>query len=195
MCIATAALCAFASLGRAQSGPPQATPTLGQDLGRYEREALEEALAIRKLQIDPSPEGKSLGKIHVVNLEVFSTHDGLFQLANVFHTTTKEDIIEREGAPSARHAVALGQGDRDAQKPARSGVHDGGRHGSGSIQRARDRRSSGRDSGCMEPSVQLQLPSFKTACFPLCAFRSRRTTCSAGARRPRSHSTWTLASF
>lgn len=65
-------------------------------LGGYEREALDQALAARGLELDPSPEGKVVGQIHVVNLEVFGPRAGLLQLLNIFHRTTRENIIRRE---------------------------------------------------------------------------------------------------
>jgi hypothetical protein len=65
-------------------------------LGVLERQAVEDALATRGLVIDPLPEGKRIGTIHVVNHEVFSSRDGYFALLNIFHRTTREPIIRRE---------------------------------------------------------------------------------------------------
>jgi hypothetical protein len=65
-------------------------------LGVLERQAAEDALAARGLRVDPAPEGKRVGTIHVVNHEVFSPRDGYFQLLNVFHRSTREQIIRRE---------------------------------------------------------------------------------------------------
>jgi hypothetical protein len=66
------------------------------DLGRLEREALEDALRARGLVVDPAPEGKTIGQVHVVNHEVFSARDWYFQLLNMFHRTTREPLIRRE---------------------------------------------------------------------------------------------------
>jgi len=48
---------------------------VAEDLGRLEREALEDALRARGLVVDPAPEGKTIGQIQVVNQEVFSERD------------------------------------------------------------------------------------------------------------------------
>src|SRR6185295_11422830 len=64
----------------------QAARTL-DSLGTLERQAVDDALAERGLTIDPAPEGKTVGTIHVFNHEVFSRRDGYFQLLNVFHVT------------------------------------------------------------------------------------------------------------
>lgn len=67
------------------------------ELGGLEREAVETALARRGLRVDPSPEGKTVRAIHVVNLEVFSEQDFRpLRWLNVFHVTTRERVIERE---------------------------------------------------------------------------------------------------
>jgi hypothetical protein len=65
-------------------------------LGRLEQESVDEALAARQLAIDPRPQGKTVGAIHVVNQEVFSQRDWWFQWFNVFHRTTRENVIRRE---------------------------------------------------------------------------------------------------
>src|ERR1017187_4244752 len=65
-------------------------------LGRLERESVEDALALLGLTIDPSPDGKVIGHVYVVNQDVFSRRDWHFQLLNVFHRTTRPDIIGRE---------------------------------------------------------------------------------------------------
>jgi hypothetical protein len=67
-----------------------------QALGTLEREAADEALAARGLQVDPAPEGKTIGAIHVVNHEVFSKRDSILQLANYLHRTTRDWVIRRE---------------------------------------------------------------------------------------------------
>jgi hypothetical protein len=66
------------------------------ELGRLEREAVEEALAARRLTVDPAPQGKTIGQIQIVNLPVFSGRDWLFQYFNFLHVTTREVTIRRE---------------------------------------------------------------------------------------------------
>jgi outer membrane protein assembly factor BamA len=73
-----------------------AAPEPVPSLGRLERESVEEALALLGLTIDVSPEGKVIGHVYVVNQEVFSRHDWRLQFFNVFHRTTRPDIIQRE---------------------------------------------------------------------------------------------------
>lgn len=65
-------------------------------LGSYEQQALDRALAMRALELEPAPEGKILRTIHVVNQDVFAENEGLLTLANALHRTTREDVIERE---------------------------------------------------------------------------------------------------
>ena len=67
-----------------------------QALGCLERESLEETLTQLGLTIDPRPEGKVLGRVHVVNQDVFSKRDWRLQFLNIFHRTTRPDVVERE---------------------------------------------------------------------------------------------------
>lgn len=67
-----------------------------QALGTLERQALDDALEARGLAIDPAPDGKTIGQIHVFNHEVFSWRDSYFQLLNLFHRTTRESLVARE---------------------------------------------------------------------------------------------------
>jgi len=68
-----------------------------EELGTLERGAVDTALALRRLVLDPAPEGKTVGFIQVVNLEVFQPSDGrLLEWFNHFHRTTREDHIRRE---------------------------------------------------------------------------------------------------
>jgi hypothetical protein len=66
-------------------------------LGKLERLEVDAVLAERKLGVDRAPQGKRIRDITVVNREVFSRDDGgLLRFFNVFHTTTKPDLIRRE---------------------------------------------------------------------------------------------------
>ncbi len=62
----------------------------------YEEHALQLALKLRNLRVDPKPAGKRVRKLHVVTLPVFLKRDRWLQFFNVFHWKTKEYIIERE---------------------------------------------------------------------------------------------------
>ena len=67
------------------------------DLGTLERSAVDVALAERAWVLDRSPEGKTVGFIHVANLDVFRPQDGrLLGWFNHFHRTTREGHIRRE---------------------------------------------------------------------------------------------------
>ena len=79
-------------------------------LGPLENGAVDQALAERELTIDPAPDGKVVGTIHVVNLDVFQSSDGaLLQWFNHFHRTTREHHIRRESLllPGMAYAGAL----------------------------------------------------------------------------------------
>jgi len=65
-------------------------------LGRLEQESFDDALAQLGLTVDAAPAGKTIGKIHVVNQEVFSRRDWWFQWFNHFHRTTRDYMLERE---------------------------------------------------------------------------------------------------
>jgi outer membrane protein assembly factor BamA len=65
-------------------------------LGKIERESVDDALASLGARIDPAPEGKTIGRIVVINQDVFSKRDWYFQLLNFFHWTTRGYILERE---------------------------------------------------------------------------------------------------
>jgi hypothetical protein len=78
----------------ALAGTARAAEVAG--LGSLERQAVEEALAARGLAVDPVPQGKVIGQIHVMNLPVFSGRDWMFQWFNFLHWTTREGTIRRE---------------------------------------------------------------------------------------------------
>lgn len=98
------------------------------ELGRLEREAAEEALAARGLTVDPAPDGKVIGAVHVVTLEVFSRRDPLaarLAWANMFHRTTREYVLRREALfrPGDRYDPALvEETTRNLQNPALTSV-------------------------------------------------------------------------
>ena len=78
---------------------PAAADTVGDTprrLGRLEQESVDDAMASLGVHVDPAPQGKTIGKIHVVNQDVFSKRDWYFQLFNIFHWTTRSYILERE---------------------------------------------------------------------------------------------------
>jgi hypothetical protein len=91
---ALAAALALVLVGTGASWPARAASY--DDLGSLERQAVDEALADRSLQIDPAPAGKRIGTVHVVNHEVFSGRDWYLQFFNLFHRTTREWVIRRE---------------------------------------------------------------------------------------------------
>jgi hypothetical protein len=85
----------------AVDAPPPPAPSVllapgPKPLGRLEQESFDDARGSLGLQIDPNPEGKTIGKIYVVNEEVFSRRDWWFQFFNHFHRTTRPKILQRE---------------------------------------------------------------------------------------------------
>jgi len=92
------ALCVAAMVCHA--GAPAAAAEPAGDplraLGRIERESVDDAMAGLGVFIDPAPQGKTVGKVFVVNQAVFSKRDWYFQLLNIFHWTTRTHILERE---------------------------------------------------------------------------------------------------
>ena len=65
-------------------------------LGRLEQESVDDAMMNLGLLLDPAPQGKTIGRIHVVNQEVFSRRDWWFQWFNHFHRTTRPEMLRRD---------------------------------------------------------------------------------------------------
>jgi len=84
----------MAALGFVVAATASAEPM--RALGSLERESVDEALALLGRSVDMKPEGKLVGRVYVVNQEVFSRHDWRLQLFNIFHRTTRAEIVERE---------------------------------------------------------------------------------------------------
>ena len=64
-------------------------------LGAFERRDVDRVLKKMKLTVT-EPQNKRIGTIHIVSLEVFSEDDGFLEWFNLFHRTTRDDIIRRE---------------------------------------------------------------------------------------------------
>ena len=83
---------------RAQSVPPAALHA--DSYSSYEREAIDGAVKYLGAVEDPAPEGKMLEGVDIITLEVFERRDlvlpGALTFFNVFHTTSKPYVIERE---------------------------------------------------------------------------------------------------
>ena len=77
--------------------PASAAASGYADLGKLEREAVDDALALRGLQIEPEPLGRIIGAVQVVNLDVFLARERVpLVWANIFHRTTREHHVRRE---------------------------------------------------------------------------------------------------
>jgi surface antigen Omp85-like protein len=94
--IASLALPAFLALASPASGQSPAAEEGKRPLGRLEQESVDDALAGLGVRVDPAPQGKTIGRIYVVNQEVFSRRDWYFQFLNIFHWTSRAYILERE---------------------------------------------------------------------------------------------------
>jgi len=76
---------------------PAAGDDSGTDgLGSYERGALALALAERGLEVEPTPAGKTVRRIHVVTIPVFGVEEGFLRWFNMFHVTSREEMVARE---------------------------------------------------------------------------------------------------
>jgi hypothetical protein len=91
-------LAVAARSARAQSVPPAAVHA--DRYSTYERNAINGALKHLGADEDPAPEGKVLEGVDIITLEVFERRDlilpGALTFFNVFHTTSKPYVIERE---------------------------------------------------------------------------------------------------
>lgn len=75
------------------------TPALAstwESLSDVERAAADAALTDLDLEPEPSPEGRTIGRIHVSTREVFEADSDGLRWANLFHWTTKQHVVERE---------------------------------------------------------------------------------------------------
>jgi hypothetical protein len=92
---ATSAAVLGAGLG---ASPPHSS------LSAFERRLLQRILAQRAAALDPAPQGKRIARIHFAPQEVFD-EDDLFPLwLNLFHTTTRPEVLE--------HALLLAEGEQ-----------------------------------------------------------------------------------
>ncbi len=66
-----------------------------RNLGSYEKEALKEANGGRALDFEPEPEGKTIARVRIKNLNVFHRRSNL-SWANWFHITSTEQSIRQE---------------------------------------------------------------------------------------------------
>ena len=106
----TIVACAAASIAlvaAARAGADEPPKSLHGEYSSYEKESIDDALAERKAKIDVAPEGKIVEAIDVVSLEVIEKRDPAPGFLNVFHTTSRPHVIERE--------VLLHVGDRYTQ--------------------------------------------------------------------------------
>jgi hypothetical protein len=77
--------CLCASSARAESGGYA-----------YQGDLVDQTLQSSHFKIDPKPEGKRIERIVVVPYDVFLHQDLWPNFLNIFHSTTKDDVIERE---------------------------------------------------------------------------------------------------
>ncbi len=75
-----------------------------QEYSDLEKSVVAEALAHYQLERDPHPEGKWIEAVDVYTLEVFDDRDPVPNFLNVFHVTSRPNVIERE--------LLVGVGDR-----------------------------------------------------------------------------------
>ena len=96
--VAALLLCAVGTspVARAQVSSAPVAASDSQALGSYERDALQQALAARRLRVDLAPAGKTVRRIHVVNLPVFGPAEGFLRWFNRFHVTSREEMVARE---------------------------------------------------------------------------------------------------
>lgn len=111
--VATFAFAAIATSTRARAEAPISRAT---EYSPYELETIDHVLAETKREIDPSPEGKTIGRIETVRLEVFEPRDPIPEevvgirvraLLNDLHATTRDYVVRRE--------MLLHEGDRYLQ--------------------------------------------------------------------------------
>ncbi|HET7542829.1 MAG TPA: hypothetical protein VFK05_23315 [Polyangiaceae bacterium] len=77
---------------------PRQSPERPEHTGysALERSVIQQKLTEHGLTRDSSPEGKLIEDIQIVSLEVFDERDPVPDFVNVFHATTREEVIRRE---------------------------------------------------------------------------------------------------
>jgi hypothetical protein len=65
-------------------------------LGDYERQALERALELRDFVLVDRADGKTVRRIHILNLNVFDEDAGSLRWINALRRPTREHVIARE---------------------------------------------------------------------------------------------------
>ncbi|MCA9677726.1 MAG: BamA/TamA family outer membrane protein, partial [Myxococcales bacterium] len=65
-------------------------------LSRLERRAVERVVADRGLELEPSPQGRRIRRVVIVNQDVFGPADGFLRWFNLFHVTSREEVVARE---------------------------------------------------------------------------------------------------
>ncbi len=91
---------ALAQAGDSPAPDVEASPLLPpvplfDELDYLEREAVVAALESLGLRLEPEPEGKRIGELHLVNRDVFN--EGEFpSFLNVFHATTRPAVVREE---------------------------------------------------------------------------------------------------
>lgn len=100
-----ALLGAAPATAHAQAPPPPAERL--QVYSPYEEQTIQDVLQKLNLSRESSPEGKLVERVEIVPLDVFEPRDELPTWLNVFHVTTRKNVIRRE--------VLLHEGDRYEQ--------------------------------------------------------------------------------
>ena len=82
----------------AQANEPGEFPERSEHTGysALERSVIEQGLAERGLTTESAPEGKLIEDIQIISLEVFDERDPMPDFVNVFHATTRPEVIRRE---------------------------------------------------------------------------------------------------
>jgi hypothetical protein len=100
--------------------PLEDREVVAEKLGDYEREALERALELRDLALVDRADGKTVRRIHILNLNVFDEDAGSLRWINALRRPTREHVIAREllleeGAPW--HAETVEETRRNIEDP------------------------------------------------------------------------------
>jgi hypothetical protein len=87
----------FSCVARADPSPLEKAPkTRSAGYSSYERQTLRRETQKRGFEIDDEPSGKIIESISVANLEVFEDRDPAPGVLNLFHSTTRTQVVTRE---------------------------------------------------------------------------------------------------
>ena len=94
--VSSSLLWAFVASAADPAHPHAPEVPLAGAYSTLERSVIDQKLAERGLELEPSPEGKRIEQVQIAPLDVFDERDPMPDWVNVLHATTRRRVIRRE---------------------------------------------------------------------------------------------------